>query len=213
MYLRKHDALAQIAVGFGISIGTAHAYATAVIDLLAARAPGLLKVPREHEPQYVLLDGTLAECDRVGDGRADYSHKHRRHGVTDPIGQVLWISPALPVPRPDRGPRSPDHPDLRTPGCPRPSRTAPTSTPASGPPPGAEGRPAGSCPPHSRRSTGRGPDPGSQSKQCRPGSRGAPGTHCAPPTCPSGEERAEHYLPPLAKDLPQSYALLVSGQS
>ncbi|MDQ0753910.1 hypothetical protein QF034_008141 [Streptomyces africanus] len=32
-------------------------------------------------PDYVLLDGTLAECDRVGDSRADYSHKHRRHGV------------------------------------------------------------------------------------------------------------------------------------
>lgn len=33
--------------------------------------------------------------------RADYSHKHRRHGVnvqvvTDPTGHVLWISPALP---------------------------------------------------------------------------------------------------------------------
>ncbi|WP_368858381.1 transposase family protein [Streptomyces massasporeus] len=27
------------------------------------------------------MDGTLAECDRVGDGRADYSHKHRRQGV------------------------------------------------------------------------------------------------------------------------------------
>lgn len=37
----------------------------------------------------------------MGDGRADYSHKHRRHGVnvqvvTDPTGQILWISPALP---------------------------------------------------------------------------------------------------------------------
>lgn len=73
-----------------------------MIGLLAARAPGLLKVLREHDPQYVLLDGTLAECDRVGDGRADYSHKHRRHGVnvqvvTDPTGQVLWIPPALPA--------------------------------------------------------------------------------------------------------------------
>ncbi len=52
-------------------------------------------------PDYVLLDGTLAECDRLGDGRADYSHKHRRHGVnvqvvTDLAGCVLRISPALP---------------------------------------------------------------------------------------------------------------------
>jgi hypothetical protein len=29
---------------------------------------------RETDPDYVLLDGTLAECDRVGDSRADYSH-------------------------------------------------------------------------------------------------------------------------------------------
>jgi hypothetical protein len=47
-----------------------------------------------------LLDGTLAECDRLGDGRADYSAKHRRHGVnvqvvTDHHGEVLWLSPAL----------------------------------------------------------------------------------------------------------------------
>jgi hypothetical protein len=37
----------------------------------------------------------------LGDGRTDYSHKHRRHGVnvqvvTGPAGQLLWISPVLP---------------------------------------------------------------------------------------------------------------------
>ena len=65
------------------------------------RAPGLLRSPREADPDYVLLDGTLAECDRVGDSRADFSQEHRRHGVdvqvvTDPVGRLLWISPALP---------------------------------------------------------------------------------------------------------------------
>ncbi|GCB45301.1 hypothetical protein SNL152K_2591 [Streptomyces sp. NL15-2K] len=35
--------------------GTAHAYTTAMISLLADRAPGLLKVPRETDPNYVLL--------------------------------------------------------------------------------------------------------------------------------------------------------------
>lgn len=33
---------------------------------------------RVHPPHG---EAPLAECDRVGDGRADYSHKHRRHGV------------------------------------------------------------------------------------------------------------------------------------
>jgi hypothetical protein len=61
----------------------------------------LLEVLREADADFVLLDGTLAECDRVGDGRADYSHQHRRPGVdvqvvTEPDGRPLWLSPALP---------------------------------------------------------------------------------------------------------------------
>jgi hypothetical protein len=100
VYVRRHDTLAQIAVGFGISVGTAHAYVTTVVRHLADKAPGPLKVLRETDPDYVLVDGTLAGCDRLGDGRADYSSKHKRHGVnvqvvTTPAGEILWLSPAL----------------------------------------------------------------------------------------------------------------------
>ncbi|MFE0420265.1 transposase family protein [Streptomyces tendae] len=73
-----------------------------------------------------MLDGTLAECDRVGDSRTDFSQKHRRHSVNvqvvaDPAGNLLWISPALSGRTHDLHP--PHHPDLRTPGRARPRQS------------------------------------------------------------------------------------------
>ncbi|MBB4893148.1 hypothetical protein FHS39_002179 [Streptomyces olivoverticillatus] len=69
--------------------------------LLADHAPTLAEALREAAPDYVLLDGAVAECDQLGDGTADYSGKKKRHGVniqaiTGEDGTILWFSPALP---------------------------------------------------------------------------------------------------------------------
>jgi hypothetical protein len=92
------DTLAQIAAGFGISTGTAHAYTAAVIGLLADCAPGYCG---PYAPTTSCSTAPWRSATGCRDGRADYSHKHRRHGVnvqvvTDPVGRLLWISPALP---------------------------------------------------------------------------------------------------------------------
>ncbi len=98
---RASTTYAKLAAGFRISEATAHAYVQSVIKLLASRAPSLTQALRRARPEYVLVDGTIAECDRVGDHEKDYSGKTRRHGVniqavTDPAGELIWYSPALP---------------------------------------------------------------------------------------------------------------------
>ena len=58
------------------------------------------------------LDGTVLRIDRVGmaskNDRPYYSGKHKAHGVNvqviaDPVGRLIWASPALPGARHDAG--------------------------------------------------------------------------------------------------------------
>lgn len=173
--LRRHDTLARIAAGFGMSVGAAHACVTTVVRHLADKAPGLLKVLRETDPGYVLVDGTPAECDRVGDGRAGCSSEHERHGVnvqavTDPAGKILWLSRSSPgrthvltAARTHKIIRIRERQDV-----PIPRRQGLASVRAAGSPPRSAARPAANPPLPSGRSTGPCPSPGHPSNAKSP---------------------------------------------
>lgn len=90
VYLRHHETLSRIAAGFGIRRHRPR---------LRHRRHRPTRRPRAGPAQDASrarsgvrpAGQALAECDRVGDSRADYSAKHRRHGVkvqvvTDPVG-------------------------------------------------------------------------------------------------------------------------------
>jgi hypothetical protein len=112
-YLRKGETYTDLACGFRIGTSTVYRYLREAIALLAALAPTLDQaVEVAAGKAHVILDGTLLRIDRVGmvsgRDRAFYSGKHKCHGVNvqviaDPVGRLVWISPALPGARHDIG--------------------------------------------------------------------------------------------------------------
>ncbi|MBK6043503.1 transposase family protein [Streptomyces sp. MBT55] len=101
-HLRCGDTYAQLAAGFGIGIATVYRYIREAIEVLAALAPSLDEAVETARPKaFVILDGTLLPIDRIAADTPYYSGKHKRHGMnvqvlTDPFGELLWASAALP---------------------------------------------------------------------------------------------------------------------
>lgn len=101
-HLRNGHPFAQLAAGFRIGLATAHRYVKEAVDLLAGLAPTLEQaIASAAGMPYVVLDGTLLPIDRIAEDRPFYSGKHKRHGVNvqvlaDPLGRLLWASPAKP---------------------------------------------------------------------------------------------------------------------
>jgi hypothetical protein len=101
-HLRNGDTYLGLAAGFGVGTTTAWRYVREAVDLLAARADDVkAAIARAAALAYAILDGTLIPIDRVHDQKPYYSGKHKRHGVNvqviaDPLGRLIWASPALP---------------------------------------------------------------------------------------------------------------------
>jgi hypothetical protein len=112
-HLRKGETYRDLAVGFKVGVTTAYRYLREALQVLAALAPTLQEAMQvAARKAYVTLDGTLLRIDRVamasGRDRFYYSGKHKAHGVNvqviaDPVGRLIWASPALPGARHDAG--------------------------------------------------------------------------------------------------------------
>lgn len=103
-HLRNGDTYQRLATGFGIGVATVYRYVREVTDLLAAHAPSLTaavwRLAWTHN-NFAILDGTVVRIDRIAADRPFYSGKHRHHGInlqglTDPYGNLAWISDGLP---------------------------------------------------------------------------------------------------------------------
>jgi hypothetical protein len=103
-YLRKGEAFADLAAGFGVGTATAWRYVTETVALLAAWSPKLRKAlaaVKKARHAYVVIDGTLIPIDRVAADRPFYSGKHRKHGmnlqvIASPDGDIVGVSGPLP---------------------------------------------------------------------------------------------------------------------
>jgi hypothetical protein len=112
-HLRKGETYADLAAGFTIGTTTAFRYIREAVDALAAAAPTLEQaIETALRKAFVVLDGTLLRMDRVGMAsgrdRPYYSGKWKCHGmnvqvIADPMGRLIWASPALPGARHDMG--------------------------------------------------------------------------------------------------------------
>jgi hypothetical protein len=112
-HLRKGETYRDLAVGFGVGTTTAYRYLREALQVLAALAPTLAEaIAVAVRKAYVILDGTLVRIDRVAmaskNDRKYFSGKAKAHGVNvqvlaDPIGRLIWASPALPGSRHDAG--------------------------------------------------------------------------------------------------------------
>lgn len=112
-HLRKGETYRDLAMGFGVGVTTAYRYLREGLTVLAALAPTLRDAVRVcARKAYVTLDGTVLRIDRVAmaskNDRPYYSGKHKAHGVNvqvlaDPVGRLIWASPALPGARHDAG--------------------------------------------------------------------------------------------------------------
>lgn len=112
-HLRKGETYTDLATGFGIGTTTVFRYIREAVDALAVLAPTLAQaIELATRKAFVILDGTLLRIDRVGmtsgRDRPFYSGKWKCHGMNvqvlaDPIGRLIWASPALPGARHDMG--------------------------------------------------------------------------------------------------------------
>jgi len=113
-WFRDRCSIARLGAGFGISQATAYRYVGEVIDVLAAKAPGLreaLERALADGVPHVILDGKVFDSDRClektlsrrGGKEIDLWYSGKKHGFGGnvqalfyPDGRPFWVSGVVP---------------------------------------------------------------------------------------------------------------------